>query len=213
MKKKTIALLLVLMLVFGVTCGGTIAYLTSTTDTITNTFTVGKVGITMVESLVTPYGELAKYEGEGADQKIVALTDEEMQAEDFEQTTVNGNKYKLIPGHTYVKDPTITVDADSENAWLFVKLENGLSAIEADTKITDQMKAKWTQVADNVYAYNDEVEAGKDYVVFSSFTLTDDADVAKYSEATIKITAYAVQADGFETATEAWDAAPSTWTE
>ena len=50
MKKKTIALLLVLMLVFGVTCGGTIAYLTST-DSVTNTFTIGNVKIDLTETI------------------------------------------------------------------------------------------------------------------------------------------------------------------
>ena len=46
MKKKTIALALVLVMVFGATLGGTFAYLTSQ-DTVTNTFTVGNVKITM----------------------------------------------------------------------------------------------------------------------------------------------------------------------
>ena len=40
---------------------------------------------------------------------------------------LNGNAYKLIPGATYEKDPTVTVSADSEDCYLFVKVveDNG----------------------------------------------------------------------------------------
>ena len=39
MKKKTVALLLSLVLVFGVVAGGTLAWLTQKTDSVVNTFT------------------------------------------------------------------------------------------------------------------------------------------------------------------------------
>lgn len=96
MKKKTLALLLALVLVFGAAVGGTIAYLTDTTDPVTNTFTVGKVDITLTETFNTD-------------------TDGDR--------TNDAWKAQLIPGTTYAKDPVVTVTNDSEDCWLFVKFE------------------------------------------------------------------------------------------
>lgn len=50
MKKKTIALLLVLMMVFGVSVGGTVAYLMDK-ESVTNTFTIGNVKIDLTETI------------------------------------------------------------------------------------------------------------------------------------------------------------------
>ena len=50
MKKRTVALLLALTLVLGVAAGGTIAWLFDKTDAITNTFTVGDIGVSLTES-------------------------------------------------------------------------------------------------------------------------------------------------------------------
>lgn len=50
MKKKTFALLLSLVLVFGVIAGGTLAWLIDKTDPVTNTFTVGDINIDLDES-------------------------------------------------------------------------------------------------------------------------------------------------------------------
>ena len=168
---------------------GTMAYLTSQTETVANTFTVGKVAITLDETDVTPMG--------------VQDTD----------ARVQGNEYKLIPGHTYIKDPTVHVDADSEDSWLFVKVDNGISDLEAtgNTTIAEQMKAKgWTLVTGttNVYAYAQKAIASQDIIVFDSFTIAGDATVAVNADKTITIEAYAIQADGFTTAADAWTAAP-----
>ena len=214
MKKKTIALLLVLMLVFGVTCGGTIAYLTSTTDTITNTFTVGKVAITLDEALVDEYGALKKGE------ETVRIPNKDEAYKDFD-----GNEYKLIPGHSYKKDPIVHVLPDSEACYVFVKVENGIASIEADNnKIAAQIATTngWKQLmngetpVENVY-YREQAAVEKDadvvnLPVFSGFTLKADADVAQYTATgaklpEVKITAYAVQADGMNGAYDAWDKA------
>ena len=96
MKKKTLALLLALVLVFGAAVGGTIAYLTDTTDPVTNTFTVGKVDITLTETFNTDTNS---------------------------DGTNDAWKAQLIPGTTYAKDPVVTVANDSEDCWLFVKFE------------------------------------------------------------------------------------------
>lgn len=185
------------MLLVTLSVGATFAYLTSQA-TVTNTFTVGNVAITMDEAAIKDvYGE-----------------------KDAAADRVMENKYKLIPAHKYDKDPTIHVDANSEDCYLFVKIENGISAIEAagDTTIAAQMAAKgWDVVNDaqGIYAYCDaegnlvKNTKSADVVVFETFTLANDADVANYVNATIAITAYAVQADGFENkpVTEVWNAA------
>ena len=95
---------------------------------------------------------------------------------------------------------------------MFVKVENGLSAIEADTKINAQILANgWAKLdgVDGVYYKKvdaNNTSAAVDYAVFGSFTLADDADVSRYADAEINVTAYAIQADGFETASAAWTA-------
>lgn len=169
---------------------GTMAYLTSQ-DKVENTFTVGKVAITLDEAKVTDAGDPI----EGADR-------------------VKTNTYKLIPGHEYTKDPTVHVDIDSEESWLFVKVDNGISDLEAtgNTTIAEQMKYKgWTLVTGttNVYAYEQKATAGQNIRVFDSFTIAGDATVAGNAGKTITIEAYAIQADGFDTAAEAWAAAPA----
>ncbi len=67
----------------------------------------------------------------------------------------------------------------------------------------------WTvlDAANNIYAYKDIVAAGANKVVFESFKLKGDAEVARYANADITVTAYAVQADNFATAQAAWAAA------
>lgn len=184
--KKTLTIILAFVLVIAMSVAGTVAYLTSQ-DSVTNTFTVGKVAITLDE---------AKVDANGA-----ALTPEER---------VKANSYKLIPGHAYTKDPIIHVDANSEKCWLFVKVENGISEIEDSANtIAAQLAAKgWSAVngAANVYAYEQSVAGGTDVPVFGSFKIAGDADVANYENATVVVTAYAVQADGFDTAAAAWTA-------
>lgn len=173
-------------------CGGifgTLAYLTST-DSVTNTFTVGNVSITLDETKLKEDGTV-----------------------DTGAARVKANEFKLIPGTTYTKDPTIHVAAGSENCWLFVKVENSIAAIEGNTKIAKQLEDNGWELVDgetNVYAYKDQGVAETDYVVFETVTIdgsVNNATLSTYSGKTIKITAYAVQAQGFANAEAAWDAA------
>ncbi len=176
------ALLLVVGSVFG-----TLAYLTSN-DSVTNTFTVGKVVITLDEAKVDEYG--------------VPVSPAER---------VKTNEYKLIPGKTYTKDPIIHVDADSESCWLFVKIENGLDGVEdsTDTILSQMTNLGWTLVSteNNVYCYDRIAIADEDIPVFAHFVISGDADEVSLAAAgNVVVTAYAVQADGFATAAEAWTA-------
>ena len=117
MKTKSKALLLTLCAVLLVAASvlGTMAYLTST-DEVQNTFTVGQVKITLDEAKVTTDGEPV----EGA-------------------ARVTENSYKLMPGHTYTKDPTIHVDAASEDCFIRAKvtLTNAKEWIAIATKYAD----------------------------------------------------------------------------
>ncbi len=200
MRTKTKALVLALCAVLLVvaTVFVTMAYLTSTTKDVTNTFTVGNVKITLDEE----------------DVDTDTNTDDNVTVNNEVRDLANG--YKLIPGKTYDKDPTVHVDATSENCYLFVKVENNISDIEAETKnIEAQMKAKgWTCIDEdkNIWAHNDTAKASNDVVVFEYFTVDDSIDnntLAGYQDKTIVVTAYAVQADGFEDkeAIEIWNTA------
>lgn len=170
---------------------GTMAFLTSKTATVTNTFTVGNVKITLDEAKVDTAGVPV----EGA-------------------ARVTANEYKLIPGHTYTKDPTVHVDANSEESWLFVKVDDQIAEIEDDTTVAAQLTANgWTSVAGatNVYAYKEKVAAGANIKVFESFKIKDNATVNGNAGKTITVEAFAVQADGFSTSGEAWSAAGADW--
>ena len=196
--KKAALLLCSAVLLVCISIGATVAYLTST-DTVTNTFTVGNVAITMDEADVKTDGTY-EYKEDG-----VTLADR-----------TDKNTYHLLPGHTYIKDPTIHVASTSEDCWLFVKVENGIVAIEdATNNIATQMAAKgWTAVSEgsNVFAYRAIAHANENISVFDSFKISGTADVSSYAGKEIKITAYAIQADGFNTAAEAWTAAGGSFT-
>lgn len=198
MKTKSKALLMTLCAVLLVAASvlGTMAYLTSTTGEVKNTFSIGKINITLDEAPVNEYGE----EVDGARRMA--------------------NSYKLVPNHEYKKDPTVHVTGEnSENSWIFVKVENGIAAIEAtgDTMIAKQIEDKgWTKLTgvdgvENVYyrAY-DKTSPDKNFVVFDSFTVKNDVseDTLKgYQTASITITAYAIQRDAnLSTAADAWRA-------
>ena len=191
-RSKVLSLVLAGTLVVSAGMFGTLAYLTDE-DTVTNTFTVGNVQITLDET-------------------------------DVDDSTPNvdrdrENSYKLLPGKTYTKDPIVHVDSESEDSYLFVKVENEITKIEGGTTVADQMDAKgWDLVSDNIYVYvgggTDPVvvKGGANVTVFENFTIdgkTTNGTLATYSGKTITVTAYAIQADGFEgkSAAQIWEAA------
>ena len=198
------ALLLVAASVFG-----TMAYLTST-DEVKNTFTVGKVEITLDEAKV--------------DQNGTAVTPAER---------VKTNNYKLLPGHTYNKDPMVTVLSGSESSYVKMtvtfSMANELDAIFAPnganlTKIFNGYDAaNWIAKGNTKDAtantrtyefwYKEPVGAPNGDValdaLFDSITVpsTITGDQLKTIEGmTITVNAYAIQADGFVDADAAWKA-------
>ena len=207
MKTRNKALLLTLCAVLLVTASvlGTMAYLTSQ-DQVVNTFTVGSVAITLDET--------------DTDNSTPGENDRDQ-----------ANSYKLMPGHTYTKDPIVHVASTSEDCYLFVKVVNEIATIEGEQTVAAQMDAKgWVAVegATGVYVYTQDdalavVAGGRDVTVFDNFTIngavkggTKPADytgnelfLGDYDNKTITVTAYAIQADGFadKTASEIWTAA------
>lgn len=225
MKKKTIALLLVMMMVFGITVGGTIAYLTDS-KTVTNTFTVGNVQIKLTEAPVDANGQAtngARIEGS------LAGTD--------------ANAYKLIPNGEYDKDPTVEVLAGSEDAYVRMLVTIDYSAqwdaifdalnTDAETKIGAAdvftgMGTGWelkkntedTKANTRTYEfwYNDVVSAKENVpALFTGIKIpgevtneqlatlvTKDAAGNITDKFTITIEAHAIQQAGFNSAEEAW---------
>lgn len=195
--RKILVSLAALALVAAISIGGTLAYLTSKAE-ITNTFTVGNVGIKLTEAQTNTDGEKVKNQ------------------ENKEIRREQGNAYKLMPNHTYAKDPVVTVNSNSEKCYVFVKVVNGLAGLEDTTStIAAQMTANgWVAVTGvaNVYVYTESgkaavVEAGRDLPVFQQFKIASDVIDTKLATAQdIVITAYAIQADGFDgkTAEQIW---------
>lgn len=184
MKKKTIAVVLALVLVICCAVGGVLAWLTDTTDSITNTFTVGNVKIALTET-------------KGDD----------------------NHQFKMVPGRVIEKDPVVTVKADSEACWLFVKVEK---STVLNSYIDYTVDNGWTLLDGVNGVYYKEVDAttaanGAVYSVLTGNQVTvkdavtqqmmDDLNVTGATQPTLTFTAYAVQAEGFETAADAWTAA------
>ena len=211
MKTRSKALLLTLCAVLLVAASvlGTMAYLTST-DEVTNTFTVGEVKIKLDEAKANPDGSL------------VANADR-----------VKANEYKLLPGHTYNKDPMVTVLSGSESSYVKMTVTfskaNELDAIFAPggvdlTSIFNGYDAaKWIAKGNTKDAtantrtyefwYKETVGAPTADValdaLFDSITVPGtitNEQLATIEGMTITVNAYAIQADGFANAEAAWAA-------
>lgn len=197
---------------------GTLAFLTST-DEVVNTFTIGKVKISLDEADVDDYG--------------VAIAG---------ASRVKENSYCLIPGRTYVKDPTVTVKAGSEEAYVRMlvtinKLDVLKEVFGDDFLPQNYVDGTWdsqswvyesTTVSGNTVVYEfryydkvrgtdtvDALGASADVVLpplFEKFTLpgTVSGDELKLlnegEQLKITVNAHAIQSLGFGNADEAWDA-------
>lgn len=127
----------------------------------------------------------------------------------LEETT--GSSYKIIPGVDIAKDPKVTVEADSEACWLFVKVDE-VGTFVAD-KVTYSVADGWTALTGQPGVYYREVGAVtadtdfyvlKDNVVKVSDTLTKEDIKDIPTGPTLTFTAYAVQKDGIADAATAW---------
>lgn len=211
MKTKSKALLLTLCAVLLVTASmlGTMAYLTST-DEVENTFTVGQVKIKLDEAQVDENGK--------------ALTGDKAER-------VKANSYKLLPGHTYNKDPMVTVLNGSEASYVkmtvtfskadeldaifapngadLINIFNGYDSANWIYKGNTKDAAADTRTYE--FWYKEAVSAPTADValdaLFDSITVPGtitNKQLATIEGMTITVNAYAIQADGFANADEAW---------
>lgn len=186
--KKLAVMLASLALVLCTVIGGTLAWLVTETAPVVNTFTYGDINITLQETDTNKDGD----------------------------NDPNTNTYPMVPGNTITKDPKVTFMANSEDAWLFVKLQKSANF---DDFMTYEMADGWTKLdnVDGVY-YREVSKAAQDaeFTVIKGDTVTVKGEVTKemlnaldsganknYPKLTV--TAYAVQRDNnIATATDAW---------
>ena len=210
--KKKLMTVLALVLVIAMSVAGTYAYLTST-DTVKNTFTVGDVQIKLNEAKANEDGSLVR----NADGTLAER--------------VKANEYKLLPGHTYAKDPMVTVLAGSESSYVkmtvtFTKAAaldaifapNGaelLKIFNGYDSTTWIYKGNTENASANTRTYEfwyKETVAAPDADValdalFDSITVPGtitNTQLATIEGMTITVNAYAIQADGFTDAADAW---------
>lgn len=117
--------------------------------------------------------------------------------------------YKMVPGNTIAKDPTVTVQANSEACWLFVQVTKSENL---DTFITYAIAEGWTELQDGVY-YREVPASAADqtFSVLAGNAVTVKSDVtrtmletAKTDAPTLTFQAYAVQKDNVASASDAW---------
>lgn len=228
--RKILAAICATALIVCISVGATIAYLTSD-DSVENTFSVGHVTITLDEAKTDEAGL-----GTTPNPDDTSAAPERTHA----------NDYKLYPGHTYTKDPTIHIDAKSENCWVVAKVvvtatnindvrgvigyEGGYLGL-ADIVSGGVFEKDYSEPVDGVWMstdgtiklqqivgdkentfyvyYQTEQTAGKDLVLFEELSIpstwTND-EILAMDGLKMDVSAYAVQAQGFETVEAAFEA-------
>lgn len=214
-KRKILGVALSAAALMAASVFGTMAYLTDT-EAVTNTFTVGKVQITLDEAKVN---EMGKPDG---------TTRWQPTEEDPAQ------EYRLIPGHEYTKDPTVTVGAGSEESYVRMMVEVNFEQALTDAQLATSLDgiflgydaSKWAREDKTVsndmktityeYRYYTTVDgknADNEAVaqplepLFTSIAVPgtfDNDDIAFLDGMNISVEAHAIQADGFENADAAW---------
>ena len=182
MKNKKIGLsVAVAGLVGALAVGGTLAYFTDS-DNASNVFTMGKVGIDLVE--------------DSDDGKAVEITDD-------------GIFYdRIVPGDVVSKVANVVVDSDSEDAYIRVMItadSDSEELLEQLAAFTDEIRKEvadgedWS-LGDDGYLYDKDIVSADDTInIFDTVTIPSDwgNEIAGKSFK-INITAYAVQADNFD---------------
>lgn len=208
-KHKMLLLTLCAVVLAAAAIFGTLAYLTDA-EAATNTFTVGSVGLTLDEAEVNTDGTLKS------------------------EKRVQKNEYHLLPGHTYVKDPTATVTAGSENA--YVRMMVTVTYLnEADAVLADHNYQNWFKwdedscwIAQSAvtttktethttrtyeFRYKEMVEKAEEATkldaLFTEITVPGEitnAELKTLKGLEINVVAHAIQAAGFADADAAWAA-------
>ena len=132
--KKTLILASCMILCITMTAFGTIAYLTDR-ESVVNTFTVGNIDIVLDETQINEDGERQYWvdtNGNGTPEPGEFFSESEPESANGVLSRVIENKYKLIPGKSYIKDPQMTVVKGSEEC--FVNKVGALTRILNTTK-------------------------------------------------------------------------------
>lgn len=212
--RKTLTLVLSAVLLVAISVGVTIAYLTDTAS-VKNTFTVGNVKIKLDEVVTKEGGWATATPAPGAS---------------AEPRTETGNSnYKIVPSRYLYKDPTVTLLKGSEPSYIKMTVTvNKCSELDAIginltetfdgyevTKWFYQGNTKNTEANTRTYTfyYKGAVEAPNGDVKLPALfkgikvpeTLTNE-QLATLEGLTITVNAYAIQAEGFDSADAAWAA-------
>jgi hypothetical protein len=136
---------------------------------------------------------------------------------DIELTETANLDLKMVPGKVIKKDPKVTVKANSEACWLFVKVVETNNLFDTDKKfVTYTIGTNWTALADNPGVYYIEVDetAAKtdvaygvllnDQVIINTVATADHFEAARTAQPTLAFTAYAVQREGINNVADAW---------
>ena len=131
----TLSLVLVTMMV---AVGGTIAWLTDTSENVKNTFSPSNIEIEMKE-----HDYVLSSDSLNKSTEVIIESD-----------------YKMVPGDVLPKDPFVRVKANSENCYVFVKIEKSTNF---DTFMTYTEGTNWHLVSGttNVYYYGTASELTK----------------------------------------------------
>lgn len=174
--RKILVLVLAVALISVISVSATLAWLSDSTQAITNTFTVGDIKIELKETW----------------------------NKDTNGDNVNDAwEGKIVPGSETQKDPKVTVKAGSEDCWLFVKITETNNAIAGtNNKYAAWTIADgWTEVAVGVYARKvTGITADQNFEVLRGNKVTYSQDITKaqleaigQNEPEITVQAYAIQ--------------------
>ncbi len=185
MKKKSFVMVLALVLVFAVAVGGVVAWLTATTGSVTNTFTVGDINIDLKETTGNSY-QVVPGDVKDKDPKVIVKPNSEacylFVKVDVANNTVNGKAIYIFD----VRD----------DGWM--KLEDGVYYREVNAA-TAEAGAEYYVLKGDAAHTNGLVRINQD--------LTKADIEAIGTDPTLTFTAYAVQKDNVGSAAAAWDIA------
>lgn len=223
MRKKRVLTMVTAAALTAVVCvGGTLAYLSTTSNTVTNTVTVGK-GYEDDDD---------DHHGLFIDETGYVYNEETKKNELTGSRTEIGNKYEnLLPADHFTKDPKVTMIGGSVASYVFVKVENvdSLENIKVDDaavfdikdwntgstgawlKLDENGDAAAVQEGDGFYVYqgnsaeNNVVDVSLETVgdhvqlpeaIFGTIAVNDVDEMPAQAEVAaneVKVTAYAVQ--------------------
>lgn len=203
MKKKNVLMIaLSLCLAAVIAVGGTLAYFTSNTDKKQNAFTTGNVNIELVDE--SPVG---KVDPDNPDSPELVTGEKNHVTGDITYEDV-------MPGDVISKKVGVNLDADSENAWIAIKVDISATPVDENTLSTvDALKEVWSLIDNQVkttewmkkdisdtsavYYLKSEADNSEDtYVLFDRLAIPGEEWGNAYADMTfsIDVQGFAVQA-------------------